>query len=101
MCSINVSLSIAVLTVFKAIIIQPHLHLHSGCMSRVEVNGRVQDLAESEKQNKVVAGCGDAEQHDQGAIRSIVQATRPPEEEARAAPKAQKARGKAIFIMIY
>lgn len=60
-------------------------------MSSVEVNGRVQDLTESEKQNKVVPGCGDAEQHDQGAIRPL-QATRAPEE-AKAAPKAQRARG--------
>lgn len=38
-----------------------------GCMSHVEINGRVQDLAESEKQNKVVPGCGDGQQQDQGA----------------------------------
>lgn len=36
-------------------------------MSRIVVNGRVQDLAASEKQNKVVPGCGDSEQQDQGA----------------------------------
>ncbi|KAK3862677.1 hypothetical protein Pcinc_031488 [Petrolisthes cinctipes] len=49
-----------------------HWHLRNissfrGCMSSVEINGRMQDLAASEKQNKVVPGCGDGEQHDQGA----------------------------------
>lgn len=64
---------------------------YSGCLNSVEVNGRMQDLSESEKQNKVVPGCGDAEQQDQGAIRPA-QGTRAPEQ-ARAAPKAQKSRG--------
>lgn len=41
-----------------------------GCMSRVVVNSRVQDFAESEKQNKVVPGCGDAEQRDQEVGKS-------------------------------
>lgn len=38
-------------------------------MSHVRVNGRIQDLAESEKQNKVVPGCGETEQRDQGVSR--------------------------------
>uniref|UniRef100_A0A0P4WAZ2 Protein slit n=1 Tax=Scylla olivacea TaxID=85551 RepID=A0A0P4WAZ2_SCYOL len=62
-----------------------------GCMNTVEVNGRLQDLSESEKQNKVVPGCGDAEQQDQGAIRPA-QATQVPQQ-VRAAPKTQRARG--------
>lgn len=62
------------------------------------MNGRVQDLTESEKQNKVVPGCGDAEQHDQGAARPL-QATRAPEE-TRVAPKAQKARGTVDYYVL-
>lgn len=61
-------------------------------MNTVEVNGRLQDLSESEKQNKVVPGCGDAEQQDQGAIRPA-QATQAPQQARAAAPKAQRSRG--------
>lgn len=67
-------------------------------MSSVEVNGRVQDLTESEKQNKVVPGCGDAEQHDQGAIRPVQGTTAP--EEARSGPKPQKSRGNVTLGML-
>ena len=35
-------------------------------MSKILVNTRLQDWAKSEKQNKVVPGCGDSEQHDEG-----------------------------------
>lgn len=62
------------------------------------MNGRVKDLTESEKQNKVVPGCGDAEQHDQGAIRPAQGTTAP--EEARATPKAQKARGSIKLCLL-
>ncbi|XP_045582081.2 protein slit isoform X2 [Procambarus clarkii] len=72
---------------------QTHWHLRNstsfrGCMSRVEINGRLQDLAESEKQNKVVPGCGDSEQRDQGAIR-LIERTTP----AVRVSKAKKTRG--------
>ncbi|XP_066950508.1 protein slit-like isoform X2 [Macrobrachium rosenbergii] len=49
-----------------------------GCMSQVQINGRVQDLADSEKQNKVLPGCGDAEQKDQGAPRPSHSVAQPP-----------------------
>ena len=38
-----------------------------GCMKKVEINGRVQDLNRVQKQNKVVPGCGGAQMHDEAA----------------------------------
>ncbi|XP_047472308.1 protein slit-like isoform X1 [Penaeus chinensis] len=58
-----------------------------GCMSRVEVNGRVQDFAESEKQNKVVPGCGDAEQRDQEVDRIKQKVTTVPKTNRRKSSK--------------
>ena len=74
--------------------------LYPGCMNTVEVNGRIQDLSESEKQNKVVPGCGDGEQHDQGSHSRSVQGTLAPEQ-VRAAPKAQKSRGIVYMIVFH
>lgn len=56
-------------------------------MSRVVVNGRVQDFAESEKQNKVVPGCGDAEQRDQEVDRINQKATTTPRANRRKTSK--------------
>ncbi|RXG73149.1 Protein slit [Armadillidium vulgare] len=37
-----------------------------GCLDELSINEKVQDLSKSEKQNKVIPGCGDAEQRDEG-----------------------------------
>ncbi|MCL4144942.1 UNVERIFIED_CONTAM: hypothetical protein GTU68_026117 [Idotea baltica] len=42
-----------------------------GCLNQLILNGKVQDLAKSEKQNKVVPGCGESEQHDQGQPNEV------------------------------
>lgn len=39
--------------------------IHEGCVTSVEINGRVQDLSRIQKQNKVVPGCGGGQQHDE------------------------------------
>ncbi|CAL4094795.1 unnamed protein product [Meganyctiphanes norvegica] len=43
-----------------------------GCMSDVKVNRKLQDLSISEKQNKVVPGCGEAEQRDEGSPKKKI-----------------------------